>query len=53
MFSLFAGQHVDSYKPMWFDRKMDELTKTMAYRFNDKYWKCKDKQTWDECPDIF
>ncbi|XP_022106011.1 oxysterol-binding protein 1-like isoform X2 [Acanthaster planci] len=48
-----AGKPFDSYKPIWFDRKMDPLTKTVTHIYNNRYWECKEKGEWSECPDIF
>uniref|UniRef100_A0A8C5QBI1 Oxysterol-binding protein n=1 Tax=Leptobrachium leishanense TaxID=445787 RepID=A0A8C5QBI1_9ANUR len=47
------GSPVDTYKPMWFDRKMDPVSKEMTHTFNGTYWECKERQEWLNCPDIF
>ncbi|XP_077310818.1 oxysterol-binding protein 1-like [Lithobates pipiens] len=44
---------VDPYKPQWFDRKMDPVTKEMMHIYRGTYWDAKERQDWSTCPDIF
>ncbi|KAM4636729.1 oxysterol-binding protein 1-like [Discoglossus pictus] len=44
---------VDTYKPMWFERKMDPVSKEITHIFRGAYWECKEKADWANCPDIF
>ncbi|XP_073416978.1 oxysterol-binding protein 1-like [Dendrobates tinctorius] len=44
---------VDSYKPLWFDRKMDPVSKEITHIYRGTYWEAKEKQHWSACPDIF
>ncbi|XP_072281136.1 oxysterol-binding protein 1-like [Pyxicephalus adspersus] len=44
---------VDSYKPSWFERKMDPVTKEMTHIYRGTYWDAKEQQDWTSCPDIF
>ncbi|CAI9535621.1 unnamed protein product [Staurois parvus] len=44
---------VDPYKPLWFDRKMDPVTKEMTHIYRGTYWDAKERQDWNACPDIF
>ena len=39
--------------PLWFEKKKCEITKEIAFTYNGKYWKHKEKQDWKNCPDIF
>ncbi|XP_070571665.1 oxysterol-binding protein 1-like isoform X2 [Ptychodera flava] len=48
-----AGKVYEGYKPVWFEKKQDSLTKSMIYTYNGDYWECKDKQDWSRCLDIF
>lgn len=44
---------MDPYKPQWFDRKMDPVTKEMMHIYRGTYWDAKERQDWNSCPDIF
>ncbi|PIO34227.1 hypothetical protein AB205_0185000 [Aquarana catesbeiana] len=44
---------VDPYKPQWFDRKIDPVTKEMMHIYRGTYWDAKERQDWSTCPDIF
>ena len=49
-----GGDVVDvalSYR--WFNMYSDPDTKTSYYKFNGKYWDCKLRGDWVDCPDIF
>ncbi|XP_071789373.1 oxysterol-binding protein 1-like isoform X2 [Asterias amurensis] len=48
-----SGKPCESYKPIWFDRKMDPLNKATTYVYKGKYWESKEKGDWEQCPDIF
>ncbi|XP_033627071.1 oxysterol-binding protein 1-like [Asterias rubens] len=48
-----SGKPCESYKPIWFDRKMDPLNKAITYVYKGKYWESKEKGDWEQCPDIF
>lgn len=37
----------------WFDMYDDPDTKTSYYKFNGKYWDCKLRGDWVDCPNIF
>ncbi|OCT70303.1 hypothetical protein XELAEV_18037226mg [Xenopus laevis] len=47
------GSPVDTYRPMWFERKMDPVSKEMTHIYRGTYWECKERQDWASCPDIF
>jgi hypothetical protein len=40
-------------KPMWFESTTDSLTNETLFVTNGKYWNCKEKHDWTECPDLF
>ncbi|XP_041456615.1 oxysterol-binding protein 1-like isoform X2 [Lytechinus variegatus] len=48
-----AGKPYEGYRPVWFERRMDQITKSMAYTYKGDYWSSKEKQEWNVCPDIF
>ncbi|XP_075591788.1 LOW QUALITY PROTEIN: oxysterol-binding protein 1 [Dermatophagoides farinae] len=41
------------YEPVWFKKNKDPITDNPVHMFTDKYWKCKEKQEWSACPDIY
>ncbi|CAJ0562042.1 unnamed protein product, partial [Mesorhabditis spiculigera] len=47
------GKEVPEVKPLWFDKLLDPDTKLPVYISNGDYWKCKDRQDWSRCPDLF
>ena len=50
---LLSGQEYPPYEPRWFRKEMDEQTGNPIHIFTHEYWKCKEKQDWDRCPDIY
>ncbi|CRK88375.1 CLUMA_CG002152, isoform A [Clunio marinus] len=40
-------------KPLWFNKKKDDLTGAIIYKYNGKYWECKNSNDWSKCPAIF
>lgn len=48
-----SGAGPETYRPNWFERRLDPFTNTVAYYFTDEYWKCKETKNWERCPDIF
>ncbi|XP_071480214.1 oxysterol-binding protein 1-like isoform X2 [Diadema antillarum] len=48
-----AGKPYEGYRPVWFERRMDPITKGMAYTYRGDYWQNKAKQDWNQCPDIY
>lgn len=50
---LKKGMEPPVHKSVWFDKQKDEITGELAYVFNKKYWDCKTKKEWSECPDIY
>ncbi|KAK7505919.1 hypothetical protein BaRGS_00002641 [Batillaria attramentaria] len=41
------------YHPTWFKKELDPITGNPLHMFNGKYWECKSKGQWDNCPDIY
>jgi oxysterol-binding protein 1, putative len=44
---------VEAYSPVWFQLKKDPITQNPVHIFSGEYWKCKEKQDWSRCPDIY
>ena len=38
---------------IWFREEIDPYTNELTYKFTNEYWRCKRKQDWSKCPDIF
>lgn len=53
IYLFFIGRPVPAYEPIWFEKQKDPFTGTVIHMYNGKYWDCKEKQDWEECPDIF
>ncbi|XP_057178505.1 oxysterol-binding protein 2 isoform X2 [Triplophysa rosa] len=47
------GREFEGYKPMWFHKRMDETTGDLTFVYKGGYWEAKERQNWNECPDIF
>uniref|UniRef100_A0A9J7XYV5 Oxysterol-binding protein n=1 Tax=Cyprinus carpio carpio TaxID=630221 RepID=A0A9J7XYV5_CYPCA len=47
------GVHHDNYKPMWFERQVDPMTREPTHIYRGGYWEAKEQGNWDSCPDIF
>uniref|UniRef100_A0A286XAG2 Oxysterol-binding protein n=1 Tax=Cavia porcellus TaxID=10141 RepID=A0A286XAG2_CAVPO len=43
----------DGYAPLWFEKRLDPLTRETAYVYKGGYWEAKEKQDWHMCPNIF
>ena len=39
--------------PAWFKKIIDPFTNQSIHVTNKEYWKCKDRQDWTRCPDIY
>ena len=48
-----SGQPYVPYSPLWFQRTKDPITGSPVHVFGGRYWECKEKQVWAECPPIF
>ena len=48
-----AGEEYRGYEPKWFAKQNDALTGNLIHMFTHEYWKCKQKQDWARCSDIF
>ncbi|CAH8526345.1 unnamed protein product [Dicrocoelium dendriticum] len=51
--SSFLDQVDDEHKPLWFERRADNVTGEVSYHFNGKYWDQKAKSDWSMCPKIY
>ncbi|XP_076435253.1 uncharacterized protein LOC143275073 isoform X2 [Babylonia areolata] len=47
------GVEVSGYQPAWFRKEEDPVTGSPLHVFAGDYWRCKETQQWDRCPDIF
>ncbi|OTF77643.1 oxysterol-binding protein 1-like protein, partial [Euroglyphus maynei] len=47
------GEPYVPYEPIWFKKNKDPITDNPVHMFTDEYWKCKEKQDWSACPDIY
>ncbi|KAL1502089.1 hypothetical protein ABEB36_007286 [Hypothenemus hampei] len=47
------GRPYTPYKPVWFEQKTEEGSDVITHIYKRNYWKCKEEQTWPDCPDIF
>lgn len=47
------GEEYHGYEPKWFRKQEDPQTGNVIHVFTHDYWKCKEKQDWDRCPDIY
>ncbi|XP_043939993.1 oxysterol-binding protein 1 [Protopterus annectens] len=47
------GSYIDHYRALWFEKKEDPKTKEAAHVYKGGYWEAKEKQDWNQCPDIF
>lgn len=48
-----AGLENKVYHPTWFQKETDPITGSLLHVYNGKYWDCKAKLQWDNCPDIY
>ncbi|KFO23654.1 Oxysterol-binding protein 2 [Fukomys damarensis] len=48
-----AEKESDGYVPLWFEKRLDPLTRETAYVYKGGYWEAKEKQEWHMCPNIF
>uniref|UniRef100_A0A3B5QNP9 Oxysterol-binding protein n=1 Tax=Xiphophorus maculatus TaxID=8083 RepID=A0A3B5QNP9_XIPMA len=46
-------QDVESYQPVWFEKRTDENTGESSYMYRGGYWEAKERQDWSHCPEIF
>jgi hypothetical protein len=41
------------WKPVYFEEKVDEITKENSFVFTGQYWKDREEQNWSKLSDIF
>ncbi|XP_011494145.1 PREDICTED: oxysterol-binding protein 1 isoform X2 [Ceratosolen solmsi marchali] len=51
--SASEGLPYSAYEPLWFKKQEDPYTDSFCHTYNGEYWKCKSKQDWGRCPNIF
>uniref|UniRef100_A0A8C1GC35 Oxysterol-binding protein n=1 Tax=Cyprinus carpio TaxID=7962 RepID=A0A8C1GC35_CYPCA len=51
--TTYKSVHHDNYKPMWFERQVDPMTREPTHIYRGGYWEAKEQGNWDSCPDIF
>ncbi len=48
------GRPYEGHQPVWFKREPDmQNGGKYIFTYQGQYWKAKEKQQWDECPDIY
>lgn len=47
------GKDYVGYEPKWFRKENDPQTGNIIHIYTGEYWKCKEKQDWSRCPDIY
>ncbi|ESO10964.1 hypothetical protein HELRODRAFT_109253 [Helobdella robusta] len=47
------GEDFVGYEPKWFRKETDPQTGNIIHTYIGEYWKCKEKQDWERCPDIY
>lgn len=43
----------DDVKPLWFVQEYEEFSEKPVWKYTGTYWKCKEKQDWSKCPDLW
>ncbi|XP_030625250.1 oxysterol-binding protein 2 isoform X2 [Chanos chanos] len=51
--ALEEGREVESYQPLWFEKRTDAETGESSYVYRGGYWEAKERQDWSQCPSIF
>jgi len=46
------GKKECDHEPVWFEKKID-TNSNITYVYKNQYWKCKETQRWNDCPNIF
>ena len=47
------GRLYEDYKPLWFEKVLDDLSGLEMHVYKGGYWEAKEKQDWSVCPDLF
>ncbi|XP_041079042.1 oxysterol-binding protein 2-like isoform X6 [Polyodon spathula] len=47
------GKEYEGYQPLWFEKKVDPISRETAFVYKGGYWEAKEKKDWKKCPDIF
>ncbi|KAL8613978.1 hypothetical protein ACOMHN_023213 [Nucella lapillus] len=47
------GAEAPEYQPVWFRKETDAMTGNSLHVYTGHYWRCREEQQWDNCPDIF
>ncbi|CAG2110463.1 unnamed protein product [Medioppia subpectinata] len=47
------GRPYMPYEPIWFSKKKDPITGNPVHIYTGEYWRCKERQDWSKCPQIF
>ncbi|XP_063042380.1 oxysterol-binding protein 2-like [Engraulis encrasicolus] len=51
--ALEEGRDIDSYQPLWFEKRSDSDTGYSSYVYRGGYWEAKETQDWSQCPNIY
>ncbi|XP_041926759.1 oxysterol-binding protein 2-like isoform X1 [Alosa sapidissima] len=51
--ALEEGRDIDSYQPLWFEKRSDPDNGNSSYVYRGGYWEAKESQDWSQCPKIF
>lgn len=47
------GRPYPPYEPVWFTKQQDDNSENLVHVYNGKYWDCKKRNDWSQCPDLF
>lgn len=51
--SARQGRPYPPYEPLWFDKRKEDDSDVISHVYKGNYWRCKEKNDWTQCPDIF
>ncbi|XP_053442824.1 oxysterol-binding protein 2 isoform X6 [Nycticebus coucang] len=46
-------KEAEAHMPLWFEKRLDPLTREMACIYKGGYWEAKERKDWHMCPNIF
>ncbi|XP_077551516.1 oxysterol binding protein [Haemaphysalis longicornis] len=47
------GRPYVGYEPVWFRKETDPITGNPIHVYQNEYWPCKERGSWDRCPTIY
>ncbi|XP_068191026.1 oxysterol-binding protein 2 [Antennarius striatus] len=51
--ALEEGRNIEGYQPLWFEKRRENSTGEDTYVYRGGYWEAKERQDWNQCPDLF